>query len=172
MRRFVAMAAVAGAGLFGASALGSVKPAYCSLPPGPTNPAWAFHVGAQITGVRGTYAHGSGTYSGGHAGGRICQVDRTPGSPDRQIILSVTGGAAVLQDRISVDGNLANRLTLPVRVASSTDAACKVGTRGTAILTATYNGVHKDTVVLSFPSACRDHDHDYSGPRVVVLVPR
>jgi hypothetical protein len=153
-------------------AVASVKPAYCSLPSGPASPAWGFHVNAQITAPSGTYAHGSGTYSGGHATGRICQVDRKPGSPDRQIILSVTHGTAVSQDRIDVGGNLANRLTLPVRVASSTDSRCQVGTKGTVVLTSTYNSVHKDTVVLSFPRACRDHDHDYSGSRVVVLVPK
>lgn len=172
MRRFAAVAALAVAVLLAGGAIASTKPAYCSIPAGPANPAWGFHVNAQITAPSGTYAHGHGGYSGGHASGQICQVDRTPGTPDRQIILSVTSGPALLQDRISVGGNLANRLTLPVRVASSTDARCRVGTRGKAVLTSTYNGVHKDTVVLSFPKACRDHDHDYSGPRVVVLVPK
>lgn len=100
------------------------------------------------------------------------QVDRTPGPRDRQIIMSVTGGAVIPRHAVVFDGALSNQMTLPVRVSSSTDRRCAVGTKGTATLVATYNGVHNDSVQLAFPRACRDHDHHYTGSRVVALVPR
>jgi hypothetical protein len=165
----IAAAAVAGSVSAGATA---VKPAYCSLPAGPSNPAWAFHAGEAITSASGSYAHGHGTLSGDRAAGAICQVDRTPGSPDRQIILAVTGGTVVPQHGVAIGAALANRMTLPVRVSSSTDRHCAVGTRGTVTLVATYNGVHNDSVQFAFPRACRDHDHRYAGPQVVAEVPR
>ena len=52
MRRLAAVGALAGtvaAVAVGGTTAASVKPAYCSLPAGPSNPAWGFHVGAQIT---------------------------------------------------------------------------------------------------------------------------
>ena len=166
---------VLGTGIVGgviaaAAGAASVPPAYCSLPTGPANPAWGFHVGAPITAAKGTYAHGRGTLSGEHATGEICQVDRTAGSPDRQIILSVTHGVVVPQ-RVTINGVLGRRMALPVRVASSTDSRCRVGTHGTVTLFNSFNGVHKDSADFSFARACRDHDHHYSGPNVVAVVP-
>ena len=154
-----------------ATSVASVPPAYCSLPSGPANPSWGFHAGAPIQSANGTYAHGHGTVSGGHASGEICQVDRSAGSPDRQIILSVTHAAVFPQHAVTINGVLGNRMSLPVRVSSSTDPRCRAGTRGTVTLFSSYNGVHKDSADFAFPSACRDHDHHYSGSRVVALVP-
>jgi hypothetical protein len=53
-----------------------------------------------------------------------------------------------------------------VRVQSSSDARCKVGTLGGVTLFASYNGVRSDSVRFTFPAACRDHDHLYHGPEV------
>jgi hypothetical protein len=142
--------------------------AYCPIPSGAT--AWAFHAGVPITGATGTYAHGHGSVSGGSAAGVICQVDRARGAPDRQIILSIHSLIS-LQHAVPVSGALGNVMRLGVRVKSSTDPKCKVGTAGQAMIVATYNGAHHDSVELSFPSACRRHRHDYTGTDVVALVP-
>jgi hypothetical protein len=172
MRVGLALAAgIAAAVISTTSGAASVPAAYCPLPPGSTNPSWGFHVGAPIQAVTGTYAHGRGTLTGGHAAGAICQVDRSAGAPDRQIVLSVTHGAVNPQHAVTVNGVLGNRMSLPVRVSSTTDTRCHVGTQGTVTLFSSYNGVHRDTVDLTFPRACRDHDHHYSGPHVVALVP-
>lgn len=148
------------------------QPAYCSLPPGPATPVWGFHVGAPIQGMRGTYAHGRGTLTGSRATGQICQVDRSAGGPDRQIILTVAGGAVVPQHAVTIHGSIGNRMVLPVRVAATTDPRCAVGTRGTVTLFSSYGGPRLDAVQLAFSGACRDHDHHYSGPQVVTEVPR
>jgi hypothetical protein len=169
--RVVLGTGIAAAAISSAASVASVPAAYCPLPSGPANPSWAFHAGAPIQAASGTYAHGRGTVSGGHASGEICQVDRSAGSADRQIILSVTHGRVVPQHAVTINGVLGNRMSLPVRVSSSTDPRCHVGTRGTVTLFSSYNGVHKDSAEFSFPGACRDHDHRYSGPRVVALVP-
>ena len=58
-----------------------------------------------------------------------------------------------------------------VRVKSSTDSRCKVGTRGDATLFASYNNVRSDSVQFVFPAACKDHDHLYHGPHVNNQVP-
>ena len=179
--RWVALSVVAVAvcGALAHAALGAraasgaaQQPAYCSLPPGPANPAWAFHAGAPIQTARGTYAHGSGTLSGPRAAGKICQVDRVVGSPDRQIIVSVTSGAVSPVHGATLGGAVGNRMVLPVRVSSSSDARCRLGTKGTVMLFASYSGARDDVVQFSFSRACRDHDQVYSGPSVVALVPR
>ncbi|HEY5318963.1 MAG TPA: hypothetical protein VIJ20_13325, partial [Solirubrobacteraceae bacterium] len=147
-------------------------PAYCSIPT-VNSPPWGFHVGEQITGATGTYAHGHGNISlSAHTvSGVICQVDRVRGAPDRQIILSVdhhlvsaVHGAVLL----GVPGNV---MKIDVRVKSSTDPECAVGTSGEVTIFASYNGVHRDLVQLSFPAACRRHNHRYTGLGVVTNVP-
>lgn len=165
-----AVFAAAVAAVFATAGAASVPPAYCSLPSGPANPSWAFHAGAPILAGSGTYAHGHGTLSAQHVTGQICQVDRTAGSPDRQVILSVHG-AATPQHAVTVHGVLGNRIVLPVRVSNSTDPRCRVGTKGNVTVFSSYNGVHRDSLDFAFPRACRDHDHHYSGPHVVALVP-
>jgi hypothetical protein len=157
--------------LGGSALASSPAPAYCTIPAGGADVQWAFHVGAPITAAHGTYAHGHGTIQGQRATGAICQVDRVAGSPDRQIILSAAGPVISLQHAVTFDGVLSNQLRLHVRVTSSTDPKCRVGTKGELTLIASYDSsVHHDSVQLSFPAACRRHDHNYSGRSVVVLV--
>lgn len=157
--------------LLGGSALASSPaPAYCTIRTAGADVQWSFRVGAPITAANGTYAHGHGTISGQSVTGVICQVDRVPGFPDRQIILTAVSPVISLQHAVPFDGALSNQLQLHVRVTSSTDPKCRVGTKGELTLIATYNGVHHDSVRFTFPGACRRHDHDYIGPTVVVLV--
>ncbi len=173
-RRIPVLVVVVGA-LVGTAALGASttrRPAYCPLGPGPAHPDWAFHVGSQVEGRRGTYAHGHGTVSGDRARGQMCQVDRSGPGPDRQITAEPTSGRITSGKRVFVGGVEGNLLEMPIRIASSTDPRCPREARGTATLFASFNGAHKDTVRLSFGKACRDHNHFYHGPQVVVIVPK
>jgi hypothetical protein len=67
-----------------------------------------------------------------------------------------------------VPGNL---MTITVRVKSSTDPRCRVGTRGSVTLFGSYNGVRSDSVQFTFPATCQGHDHLYHGPQVNNQVP-
>jgi hypothetical protein len=67
-----------------------------------------------------------------------------------------------------VPGNL---IKFNVKVTSSTDPRCKVGTVGHVTMFGSYNGVRSDSVQFIFPRACRDHDHLYHGPQVNNQVP-
>jgi hypothetical protein len=67
-----------------------------------------------------------------------------------------------------VPGNI---MKIIVRVKSSTDPRCEVGTLGRATLFASYNGVRSDSVQFFFPAACKDHHHLYHGPQVNNQVP-
>jgi hypothetical protein len=175
-RAVVRLAAGTALALATALASGSViatarSVAYCSIAPAGSHSSWAFRVGAPVAGATGTYAHGHGTLSGTNATGVICQVDRVRGASDRQIILSVNSPIVSHVGRMTYQGHLANTLVLHVRVNSSSDARCKVGTVGTLTMIATYNGIKDDEVAFKFPRACADHDHTYTGSRVVALVP-
>ncbi len=64
-----------------------------------------------------------------------------------------------------------NIMKIIVRVQSSTDPKCEVGTVGHVTLFASYNGVRSDSVQFFFPAACRDHDHLYHGTQVNNQVP-
>jgi hypothetical protein len=145
--------------------------AYCSIAPAGSHSSWAFRVGAPVAGATGTYAHGHGTLSGTNATGVICQVDRVRGASDRQIILSVKSPIVSHVGRMTYQGHLANTLVVHVRVKSSSDMRCKVGTVGTLTMIATYNGIKDDEVVFTFANPCADHDHTYTGSKVVALVP-
>lgn len=148
----------------------ATAPAYCNISKNPSA-AWAFRVNAPIVAATGTYAHGNGTLDGTAVSGVVCQVDRVTGAPDRQIILSVQSPDVAHVGRTTYQGHLANRLVLHIKVKSSTDRKCIKGTVGTLTLIATYNGVKDDEVQFTFPAACSDHDHTYTGPSVVALVP-
>jgi hypothetical protein len=67
-----------------------------------------------------------------------------------------------------VPGNL---IKIAVRVISSTDPRCKVGTLGRVTLFGSYNNVRSDSVRFAFPAACSDHDHLYHGTQVNDQVP-
>jgi hypothetical protein len=67
-----------------------------------------------------------------------------------------------------VPGNI---MKIIVRVKSSTDPGCQVGTIGHVTLFASYNNVRSDSVQFFFPAACNGHDHLYHGPQVNNQVP-
>jgi hypothetical protein len=136
-------------------------------------PPWGFHTGSPITGASGSYARGHGdiNLSANTVSGILCQVDRVPGQPDRLIIMNVENHLVYHSHHATLWGFPGNIMKILVRVQSSTDPRCKVGTVGGVTLFASYNNVRSDSVQFTFPAACRDHDHLYHGPQVNNQVP-
>ncbi len=136
-------------------------------------PPWGFHTGAPITGATGSYARGHGDIdlAANTVSGILCQVDRVRDQPDRLIIMTVERHLVYHSHYAVMWGVPGNIMKIIVRVQSSTDLRCKVGTLGRATLFASYNGVRSDSVQFIFPAACKDHDHLYHGSQVNNQVP-
>jgi hypothetical protein len=136
-------------------------------------PPWGFHTGAPITGATGSYARGHGDIdlAANTVSGILCQVDRVRHQPDRLIIMTVERRLVYHSHYAVIWGVPGNVMKIIVRVQSSTDPRCKVGTLGRVNLFASYNGVRSDSVQFIFPAACKDHDHLYHGPQVNNQVP-
>ena len=147
---------------------------YCSQVPIVQGiPPWGFHTGEPITGATGSYARGHGDINldANTVSGVLCQVDRVRHRPDRLIIMTVQHHLAYHSHHAVLWGVPGNIMKIIVRVQSSTDPRCKVGTHGHVTLFASYNGVRSDSVQFTFPAACQDHDHLYHGPHVNNEVP-
>jgi hypothetical protein len=147
---------------------------YCAqIPIVGGTPPWGFHSGAPITGATGSYARGHGDISLGAntVSGILCQVDRVRRQPDRLIIMTVEHHLVYHSHHAVKWGVPGNIMKIIVRVRSSTDPQCKVGTHGRVTLFASYNGVRSDSVQFAFPGACSDHDHLYHGRQVDNQVP-
>jgi hypothetical protein len=136
-------------------------------------PPWGFHTGAPITGATGSYARGHGQINLGAntVSGILCQVDRVRHQPDRLIIMTVEPHLVYHSHHAVKWGVPGNIMEIIVRVNSSTDPRCGVGTLGRVTLFASYNGVRSDSVQFTFPAPCKDHDHLYHGPQVDNQVP-
>jgi hypothetical protein len=136
-------------------------------------PPWGFHTGAPITGATGSYARGHGdiNLAANTVSGILCQADRVRNQPDRLIIMTVEHHLVYHSHYAVLWGVPGNIMKIIVRVQSSTDQRCKVGTLGHVTLFASYNGVRSDSVQFTFPAACRSHDHLYHGPQVNNQVP-
>lgn len=166
---------VAGALLtLGVSSAGGQSTQYCSqVPIVYGTPPWGFHTGAPITGATGSYARGHGNInlSANTVSGILCQVYRTRHEPDHLIIMTVEHHLLYHSHHAMMWGVPGNAMKIKVRVKSTTDSTCKVGTVGKVLLFASYNGVRSDSVKFTFPKACRDHDHVYHGTQVNNQVP-
>jgi hypothetical protein len=129
-------------------------------------PPWGFHTGS-YTGER-SFAKGHGDIDLGAntVSGVLCQQDRAG-----TIIMSVEHNLVYHSHFAVMWGYPGNVIKIVVRVRSSSDPNCKVGTRGRATLFASYNGVRSDSVQFFFPTTCRDQDHLYHGPQVDNQVP-
>ncbi len=136
-------------------------------------PPWGFHTGSPITGAAGSYARGHGniSLSANTVSGILCQVNRVRHQPDRLIIMSVKRHLVYHSHHAVMWGYPGNVMKIVVRVNSSTDPACPVGTVGHITLFASYNGVRSDSVQFMFPASCRGHNHLYHGPQVNNQVP-
>jgi hypothetical protein len=126
-----------------------------------------------ITGATGSFARGHGNINlnANTVSGSICQVDRFRGRPDRRIIMTVERHLLYHSHYAVMWGYPGNIMRIVVRVQSSTDEKCKVGTVGRATLFASYNNVRSDSVQFFFAAACRRHDHLYHGTQVNNQVP-
>jgi hypothetical protein len=177
MRRIAPTASVATVLLALAGMTGSAAgnpPQYCSqIPIVGGIPPWGFHTGTGITGVTGSFARGHGeiNLSANTVSGILCQVDRVRHEPDRLIIMTVEHHLVYHSHYAVLRGFPGNIMKILVRVQSSTDPRCEVGTVGHVTLFASYNGVRSDSVQFSFPAACKDHDHLYHGTQVNNQVP-
>jgi hypothetical protein len=92
-------------------------------------------------------------------------------TPTTQVLLSV--GRRLLRSShhavmFGVPGNI---MVTYVHVERRTDPSCPIGTRGTLTIFASYNNVHRDSVQLSFPQACKTYRQHYTGPGVTTNVP-
>jgi hypothetical protein len=136
-------------------------------------PPWGFHTGTPITGASGSYARGHGdiNLAANTVSGVLCQVDRVPRQPDRLIVMTVGHHLVYHSHYAVVWGVPGNIMKITVRVQSSTDPRCAVGTLGRVTLFASYNGVRSDSVQFIFPAACTGHNHLYHGPQVNNQVP-
>jgi hypothetical protein len=160
------------AGMAGSAAAYPVQ--YCSQVPIVAGiPPWGFHTGSPITAATGSYARGHGDINldASTVSGILCQVDRVRHRPDRLIIMAVEHHLVYHSHYAQMWGVPGNIMVIIVRVTSSTDPRCKVGTHGRATLFASYNGVRSDSVEFKFPRACQGHDHLYHGPQVTNQVP-
>ena len=136
-------------------------------------PPWGFHTGAPITAATGSYARGHGdiNLAANTVSGILCQVDRVRHQPDRLISMTVEHHLVYHSHHASMWGVPGNIMKIIVRVQSSNDPRCMVGTLGHVTLFASYNGVRSDSVQFTFPAACADHDHRYHGTQVNNQVP-
>jgi hypothetical protein len=136
-------------------------------------PPWGFNTGSPITGATGSYARGHGDINldANTVSGIMCQVFRVRNKPDRLIVLTVEHHLVYHSHYAQMWGFPGNIMKIIVRVKSSTDPGCKVGTTGHVTLFASYNGVRSDSVQFFFPAACQDHNHLYHGPQVNNQVP-
>jgi hypothetical protein len=136
-------------------------------------PPWGFHTGAPITAPTGSYARGHGDIdvAADTVSGILCQVDRVRRRPDRLIIMTINHHLVYHSHHAVIWGVPGNIMKIIVRVRSSTDPRCKVGTLGRVTLFASYNGVRSDSVEFIFRAACKGHDHLYHGPQVNNQVP-
>ena len=136
-------------------------------------PPWGFHTGAPITGATGSFARGHGdiNLAANTVSGILCQVDRVRDQPDHLIIMTVEHHPVYHSHVAVMWGVPGNVMKIVVRVQSSTDPLCTVGTLGKATLFASYNGVRSDSVQFTFPATCKDHDHLYHGTQVNNQVP-
>jgi hypothetical protein len=157
-----------------AGSAGANSAQYCSqIPIVGGIPPWGFHTGAGITGATGSFARGHGdiNLNANTVSGILCQVDRFRHQPDRLIIMTVEHHLVYHSHTAVMWGVPGNIMRIIVRVQSSTDPGCEVGTVGRVTLFASYNGVRSDSVQFSFPAACSHHDHLYHGTHVNNQVP-
>jgi len=147
---------------------------YCSqIPTVGGIPPWGFHTGPPITGAAGSFARGHGDIdlAANTVSGILCQVNRFRGQPDSLIVMSVQHHLDYHSHYAVRWGYPGNIMVITVRVRTSTDRRCRVGTIGRVTLFASYNGVRSDSVRFVFPASCASHDHLYHGPQVNNQVP-
>jgi hypothetical protein len=145
------------------------------IPRGSGIPPWGFHASQPFAGGRSGFSHGWGEVNLGRSwiSGKICQdvYGRGQGQPGTMIAVSV-GPHISYQSRVArMWGYPGNEIKTSLKVISSTDPQCKVGTRGRVVMYASYNGVRSDSMRFAFGPGCRDQNHLYHGSQVDAQVP-
>jgi hypothetical protein len=129
-------------------------------------PPWGFHTGAYTGESSFAKGHGNIDLGANTVSGIMCQQDRAG-----VIIMSVEHHLGYHSHYATMWGYPGNIMKIELRITSSTDRKCAVGTAGRATLYASYNGVRSDSVQFFFPSVCRDQDRLYHGTQVNNQVP-
>ena len=151
---------LADAGPAGAATSCSQVPTVYGIPP------WGFHTGSYTGSSVFAKGHGNINLEANTVSGVICQQDRAG-----VIIMSVEHHLVYHSHYAMMWGYPGNIMKIKIRVTSSTDRKCAVGTVARATLYASYNGVRSDSVQFFFPAACKDQDHLYHGTQVNNQVP-
>lgn len=152
---------------------------YCShysgpgIPPGSGIPPWGFHATQSLSGGRHGYAHGWGDIDLGRStiSGRICQYVSKRGRATRAIAVRLERHIVYHTHEGRMWGYAGNIIKVRVRVISSTDPRCPVGTRGRVTMYASYNGVRSDSIRFFFGHGCWYQSNLFHGPQVDAQVP-
>jgi hypothetical protein len=115
----------------------------------------------------GARGHGKVNLQRRTVSGVMCQTNRDGTS----ILLSIGHHLLFASHHAVMFGVAGNIVKAPVRVKKTSDPNCPAGTRGKLTVFASYNNIHRDSVQLSFPPACKRHRHRYTGSSVVTNVP-
>jgi hypothetical protein len=129
-------------------------------------PPWGFHTGSYTGESSFAKGHGNINLQANTVSGIMCQQDRAG-----VIIMSVEHHLVYHSHYAMMWGYPGNIMKIKLRVTSSTDKNCAVGTVGRATLYASYNGVRSDSVQFFFPASCRGQDRLYHGSQVNNQVP-
>jgi hypothetical protein len=167
--RCIGLAAMTLAPLLALAILASAASAATSCSEIPTVygiPPWGFHTGPYTGGSSFAKGHGEINLEANTVSGVICQQDQAG-----TIIMSVQHHLVYHSHYATMWGYPGNIMKIKVRIASSSNPSCEVGTVGRATLYASYNGVRSDSVQFFFPAACRDQDRLYHGTQVNNQVP-
>lgn len=167
-----AVVSIVAAGGAAPAAASGPPPCFAQVPTESGTFGWAFSTSAPLTRSAGRYARalGSLNFAANRITGGICQVRYVHASAEL-VVLHVLSPMILHTHFARVRGFPANEIETHVRVATSSDRGCRVGTVGTLTMLATYDGVRQDSVTLTFPAGCASQVSSYQGPQVKALVP-
>jgi len=135
------------------------------IPPGSGIPPWGFHATQSFKHGASGSSHGWGNINlnTDRISGKICQTLYGGGQSGRMI--SVRLGPRILyHSHVAVMwGYPGNVVKAPIKVISSTDSKCKVGTLGHVTMYASYNNVKSDSIQFFLGSGCLDGSRLYHG---------
>jgi hypothetical protein len=143
------------------------------IPPGSGIPPWGFHATQSFQGGSSGFSHGWGNINlnSNQISGKICQQVSGGGQPAGMISVRLGPRISYHSHTAVMWGFPGNEVKAPVKVISSTDPRCKVGTLGRVTMYASYNGVRSDSIQFFLNAGCRDENHLYHGPQVDAQVP-
>ncbi len=153
-------------------ALAAGSPCFDQLPGLAGIPPWGFHTGEPLTAARGSYARAYGDIdlARNEISGKICEAQFVHGQAE--LIMLAPESPIIFHTHVAeLWGYPGNEIRTHVKVTSSSDASCTVGTVGLMTMYASYNGVRSDSIQFRFPAGCRAHDHLYHGAQVNAQVP-